>query len=169
MTAPFNRIATHRLTPSRPAPNRAPLVALVLAGMAAAALGLPVLADASGDGSIVYSPGQPPATARSESRLASDAAAPLRCEVVLDAVGGGTAISGTVHSDHPVTGQYQMAITSRSAGGSATIRQSGAFEAGPGRPAILGETRLMGSPARQEVDLTVTVAGDRLRCGTAAL
>jgi hypothetical protein len=174
MTAPFNRAKPARSPirspiagPGRSA-RRAPVFALALAG---AAIGLPVLAGASG----YESPGEsdsPVATAPaagSETRIAGDAATPLRCEIALDAVGSGTEITGTVHSDRPVVGHYQMAITSRSAGGRATIRQSGAFEAGPDAPAILGETRLMGSPASQDVDLTVTINGERLRCGAADL
>lgn len=189
MTAPFNRTRPTRATRDvgrtdapctvpRPAARlRAPLAALALAGAAATAAmtgGLPVLADASGDGTTVYRPGQAQtrpadAPAGRDDLAGSAETAPLRCEIALDAVHGGTEITGTVHSDRPVVGSYALAITSRSAGGSATIRQSGAFQAGPDSPATLGETRLMGGPASQDVDLSVTVDGERLTCGTAAL
>jgi hypothetical protein len=104
-----------------------------------------------------------PATA-TEPGAAS--AQPLRCEITLDPQAGGTRIAGTVHADRAVSGTYTMAVTSRSAGGQATIRQSGDFVATPGQPAHLGETRLPGTPAQQHVDLELRVEGQRLTCAT---
>lgn len=112
-------------------------------------------------------------TAACGAAIAHDAAptqpAPLRCEVRLDAVAGGTRIEGRVIADQPVSGTYVMAMTSRSAGGSTTIRQAGDFEAAPGADAILSQTQLMGAPSRQQVDLEVRVGGRRLPCADPAL
>ncbi|MCC0077489.1 MAG: hypothetical protein H6898_13070 [Rhodobacter sp.] len=82
---------------------------------------------------------------------------------------GGTSIAGRVTSDRPVAGTYEMTVTSRSAGGRATIRQSGDFEAGPGQTDPITETRLSGSPAQQQVELQIHVGGQRLTCADAAL
>lgn len=90
--------------------------------------------------------------------------APQRCEVALDAVPGGTRIAGRVTSATPAAGTYDMAITSRSGGGQTTIHQSGAFNARPGEPALLGETELYGAPARHSVALEVQIGGRRLTC-----
>jgi len=128
-------------TSSRRSP--ALILGLTLAGFSAAACGIPAS----------YAHTSPTRTE-----------APMRCEISLDAVRGGTMIEGRVTSDTAVTGTYAMAITSRSSGGSTTIRQSGDFEATPGEPATLSETRLMGSPASHSVDLEVRVDGRRMSC-----
>lgn len=94
---------------------------------------------------------------------------PLRCEIALDAVRGGTRIEGRVISATPVTGTYEMQITSRMGGGRASIRQSGDFDARPGAPALLGETEMRGAPASHEVDLQIRVGARRLSCAEAAL
>lgn len=141
-----------------------PLLALCLAGAVLAPLLAPVLAQAEAD---LPPRAEPPASGLASAPGSGPARAPLRCEIALDAVRGGTEITGIVTSDvRAVAGDYRLAITSRSAGGSATIRQSGAFQARPGQPAILGQTRLMGPPASQDVDLSVTVAGARLLCAS---
>ena len=108
-----------------------------------------------------------PSGARSEIRAETRTRAteaPQRCEVALDAVPGGTRIEGRVISTTPAAGTYALAITSRSGGGQTTIHQSGAFTARPGEPALLGETELLGSPARHSVDLEVRIGGRRLTC-----
>ena len=104
------------------------------------------------------------ATAQAGDTGTTPAAAPLRCEIALEAVAGGTRIEGRVISATPVSGTYDMAITSRSSGGHTTIRQSGDFDARPGTPALLGETELYGSPASHSVDLDVRIHGQRLTC-----
>ncbi|WP_323034709.1 curli-like amyloid fiber formation chaperone CsgH [Pararhodobacter sp.] len=119
------------------------IVGLTLAGFTAAACGIP---------------------ASNAQTSNTDADAPVRCEISLEALSGGTMIEGRVSSRTAVTGTYAMAITSRSSGGTSTIRQSGDFEAAPGETATLSETRLMGSPASHSVDLEVRVNGRRLSC-----
>lgn len=99
----------------------------------------------------------------------SAAPEPLRCEVALDAIRGGTRIEGRVISATPVSGSYQMQITSRMGGGGSTIRQSGEFSARAGAPASLGEAEMMGAPASHQVDLQVRVGSRRLTCSQAAL
>ena len=109
------------------------------------------------------------ATAQAGDTGTTPAAAPLRCEIALDAVPGGTRIEGRVISATPVSGTYDMAITSRSAGGRTTIRQSGDFDASPGAPALLGETELYGTPASHAVNLDVRVHGQHLTCTNPSL
>lgn len=90
--------------------------------------------------------------------------APARCELRLTPVSGGTEIEGRVIALVPVSGTYDLALTSRTGGNSMVIRQSGDFAARPGEDAILTETRLSGAPSRHDVDLDVTVAGRPLAC-----
>lgn len=94
----------------------------------------------------------------------ASAATPIACSVALDAIPGGTRIEGQVTSTRAVTGSYALAVTSRSSGGSASIRQSGDFSARAGETTRFGETQLTGSPAHQSVDLEIRVEGQRLSC-----
>ncbi|PVH29321.1 curli-like amyloid fiber formation chaperone CsgH [Pararhodobacter oceanensis] len=132
-------------------PRRTPalIIGLSLAGVAAVACGIP--ASIAGTNSN------------------TSAQQPTRCEISLERVQGGTMIEGRVTSDTTINGSYTMAITSRSSGGSTTIRQSGDFQATPGTPAILSETRMMGAPGNHDVDLDVRVSGRALSCDQAEL
>ncbi|MCC5989626.1 MAG: hypothetical protein JJT95_18315 [Pararhodobacter sp.] len=89
---------------------------------------------------------------------------PVRCELRIDALPGQTVFGGQVSADRPVHGSYRLGISSRSAGGSATISQSGDFEARPGVPALLGETRLGGTPAGYRAELEISFEGRRMGC-----
>lgn len=111
------------------------------------------------------------AAACSVASATADTAArqPLRCEVALDALPGATRIEGVLSTRTATSGSYTMAITSRSAGGTSTILQSGDFTARAGETVRLGETTLSGSPASHRVDLSVTAAGQSLRCADPAL
>ncbi len=94
----------------------------------------------------------------------SDPAAPVRCEISIDEARGATTIEGRVNATRRVNGEYRLAITSRSSGGSATINQSGDFSAGPDTPALLGETTLGGSRSQYRAELEIRFDGQRLRC-----
>ena len=123
--------------------RRSPAVflGLALAGFAAACT-----AEASGPGPTV------------------SAATPIACSVAVDAIPGGSRIAGQVTSTRTLNGSYALAVTSRSAGGSASIRQSGEFTARAGETTSFGSTELTGSPAQQNVDLEIRVEGQRLAC-----
>lgn len=95
--------------------------------------------------------------------------APIRCEIALDAVAGGTVIGGRVTADHAVSGTYAMQITSRSSGGRSSISQSGDFEIGAGRTETIAETTLSGTPAAHSVDLSIRVEGRSLSCANPSL
>lgn len=90
--------------------------------------------------------------------------APLRCEIIREASQGGTRIEARVVTDRAITGSYEMSLTSRTGGGRTSIRQGGEFEAAPGEPAILSQSRLPGSPSAHSIDLTVHAGGQRLSC-----
>lgn len=103
------------------------------------------------------------------AQTAETPAEPLRCEVALDAIQGGTRIEGRVISATPVSGTYEMQITSRMGGGRASITQSGEFSARPGAPALLGETEMRGAPGSHQVALELRVGSRRLSCAEATL
>ena len=121
------------------------VLGLAVAGVAAAACGLPA--------SEAGTPGVIPASAE-----------PLRCEIVLDESRGMTTIEGRVSAGRTVAGSYRLAIRSSSSAGSAAISQSGDFEARPGAPAILGQTTLSGPRGNFRAELELNVAGQRLTC-----
>lgn len=97
------------------------------------------------------------------------AAEPLRCEVALDAIQGGTRIQGRVISATPVSGRYDLQITSRMGGGRSSIRQSGEFTTLDSRPLVLGETEMLGAPASHAVELELRIGTRRLSCTDADL
>lgn len=134
----------------------------------ALALGLTVTGVAAAACGVAAAPGALRAhvtpSASAAQIVPAHATGPLRCEVVLDEARGSTSIAGRVSTDRPVSGTYRMSITSRSAGGSAVINQSGDFEARPGTPVVLGQTTLGGSRAQYRADLEVTVSGQRQSC-----
>jgi hypothetical protein len=121
------------------------VLGLAVAGVAAAACGLPA--------SEAGTPGPMPASAE-----------PVRCEIVLDERRGQTTIEGRVSAGRPVSGSYRLAIRAASAAGTSAISQSGAFEARPGAPAILGQTTLAGPRANFRAELELNVGGQRLTC-----
>ena len=105
------------------------------------------------------------AEATSPSTAPSTApATPVACAVALDAIPGGTQIEGQITTPRALNGSYAMQITSRSSGGSASIRQSGDFTARAGETTRFGSTQMTGTPAHQHVDLEIRVEGQRLSC-----
>jgi hypothetical protein len=135
--------------------RRAPalVLGLALAGMSAAAFGLP----ASGAG----------ADAEAATPASGNRSAPLACEIVLDERRGSTTIEGRVTSDRAVRGSYRLAIRSSSRAGSTAISQSGDFDARPGVPEVLGQTTLAGPRGNFTAELELTVGGRRLTCSEA--
>jgi len=109
------------------------------------------------------------AAAAVTAQTTADPAAPLRCEITLEALSGGTRIAGRVSATHAVSGTYEMQITSRMGGGRSSISQSGDFTARPGAPADLGETEMFGAPAAHTVELQIHVGHQRLTCAEPAL
>lgn len=92
--------------------------------------------------------------------------APLRCELRLsDTSGGGVEVTALAHADRPLSGSYALDIRQHSAGGgSASVRQSGNFDAAPGTPAKLTQSRFSGSRANLEASLTLTSGTLESRC-----
>lgn len=127
------------------------VLGLSLAGLAAAACGIP----ASEAGT---------AAAAAGVTLAGGSSGPVRCELVLTETRGSTSIEGRVAADRAVRGTWRMTIAARSAGGRSTIAQSGDFSVGPGAPAVLGQTTLGGSRAQYRAELELTVPGERISC-----
>lgn len=139
----------------RPARRHAPalFLGLALAGFAAVA---------------VSAEAEPPEPAPRAAQTQTQGQTGTRCEIALNAIPGGTRIEGRVIAASPVSGTYDLAITSRMGGGRATIRQSGDFTARPGTPALLGETEMLGAPANHAVDLQVRIGPQRLTCASPA-
>ena len=129
-----------QVTPTRRLP--ALVLGLSVAGFAAAACGIPA----------------------GQASTASATNGPVRCELVLDEARGATTIEGRDSADRPVRGTYRLSISSSSSGGRAMINQSGDFEAGPGAPAVLGQTTLGGARSQFRADLELSMTGQRLTC-----
>ena len=95
-------------------------------------------------------------SATADTRTAS----PVTCEIALDAIPGGTRVSGILTAGRAVAGTYDLQIRS----GSASIRQGGDFEARPGERITLAETELVGPRAGQQVALEIRHDGERQSC-----
>jgi hypothetical protein len=145
------------MSPSK-TPRRLSALVLVLSvsGFAAAACGVAI----TSAGTSTATPGATLAHAPANT----GGTGPVRCELVLDEARGSTTIQGRVTTERPVSGTYRLSIASRSAGGSATINQSGDFDARPGAPALLGQTTLGGARGNHRADLEVRVDGRRVTC-----
>lgn len=133
-------------------PRRLPalVLGLTVSGFAAAACGVAATSATTPQATPVHASGDP-----------------VRCELVLNEARGATTIEGRVSTDRPVSGTYRLSIASRSSSGSATINQSGDFDARPGSPALLGQTTLGGARANYRADLELNVGGRRLTCAEA--
>lgn len=103
------------------------------------------------------------------ARSVPKADAPLRCELQITETRTGTELVARAHAGRALEGSYALDIRQRGAGGSATIRQSGAFEVAPGKPAILAETTLGGPRRSFEAELTLTSGKITRRCHSADL
>jgi hypothetical protein len=108
------------------------------AGVAALALGCTAIAGQSGG--------------------ASDA--PLACAVEMTARGGMLTLEGVVSSDAALSGEYHLRVVR----GGTRLNQGGPFDLPAGDTARLGRVTLNGPAAGLDVDLTLEVAGQTLRC-----
>lgn len=95
---------------------------------------------------------------------ADAAAEPLRCEIRETAVNGMVALEARVRSDVAASGSYSFRVTSAGGGGRSDISQGGAFTAGPGEPATLGQVMLGQRGATFDARLEVTSGGRSIAC-----
>ncbi|MCC5983987.1 MAG: hypothetical protein JJU42_06450 [Rhodobacteraceae bacterium] len=103
------------------------------------------------------------------ARSVPKADTPLRCDLQITETRTGTELVARAHASRALKGSYALDIRQRGAGGSASIRQSGDFEAGPGEPAVLAETTLGGTRRSIEAELTLTSGKITRRCHSADL
>lgn len=88
---------------------------------------------------------------------------PLRCEISSSVSGGMVSLQGVVESDAAVSGTYRFQVESVAGAGSSTIRQGGAFSAGPGAPAMLGRV-MLGANGIYDAVLMLDTSGVSLEC-----
>lgn len=103
------------------------------------------------------------------ARSVPKADAPLVCELQITETRTGTELVARAHASRALEGTYALDIRQRGGGGSATIRQSGEFEAAPGKPVLLAETTLGGPRRSIEAELTLTSGKIMRRCHSADL
>ncbi len=88
---------------------------------------------------------------------------PVRCEITSSVSGGMVSLQGVVESDAAVSGTYRFQVESTAGSGSSTIRQGGAFSAGPGEPAMLGRV-MLGANGIYDAVLALDADGASLKC-----
>ncbi|MDX8500310.1 curli-like amyloid fiber formation chaperone CsgH [Mesorhizobium sp. VK4C] len=89
---------------------------------------------------------------------------PLRCEIRDAIEGDAILLEPLVYADKTISGTYTVSVSGGGTSGSASIRQGGAFEAGPGIPAPLGRISVGANGAAYNVTLKVTADGASVSC-----
>ena len=93
--------------------------------------------------------------------------APVACALQIDAAGGMVTFSGTATARRDIAGSYELTIERGGQGGSASIRQSGAFDLKAGDSETLGQAMLSGRRADFDARMSLQVDGTRVACGGA--
>ncbi|TPK54868.1 hypothetical protein FJ546_29565 [Mesorhizobium sp. B2-4-19] len=88
----------------------------------------------------------------------------LRCEIRDTLQGDAILLEPVVYADRSINGTYTVSVSGGGASGSASIRQGGAFEVGPGNPASLGRMSVGANGAAYDVKLKVTAGGASVTC-----
>ena len=94
----------------------------------------------------------------------SDTSGPVQCEIKEISSGRMITLQGVVHTQTTTDGSYTFRVTSAGGSGNTNIRQGGAFQAGPGSPALLGQVMLGKSGAVYNAELQVKAAGKTIKC-----
>ncbi|MBB3612439.1 curli-like amyloid fiber formation chaperone CsgH [Rhizobium sp. BK602] len=105
-----------------------------------------------------------PAGALATMVTAGPSDGPLRCEIRATPQGGMVALEALAHADKRVSGTYSFHIESAGGGGGSNIDQSGAFDAAPGRAAMLGSVSLGAKGAVYDATLDITTGGKSISC-----
>ncbi|WP_306118630.1 MULTISPECIES: curli-like amyloid fiber formation chaperone CsgH [unclassified Roseitalea] len=88
---------------------------------------------------------------------------PVRCEILAERSGAMIRLSGLMHADRDVSGEYRFNVQSTGRGGSTDISQGSRFHAGPNGPTTLGMVMLSAGGV-YDVELDVTANGETFRC-----
>ncbi len=89
---------------------------------------------------------------------------PLDCAVELSQTGRMVEITARLSAEQDIAGSYSLEIARHGRGGSARMRQGGAFALEAGERAVLGRSMMSGMPADFDIDLTLEWDGLTLRC-----
>lgn len=86
------------------------------------------------------------------------------CEIQAFHEGNGTTLTGTFHSEAPVSGTYSFKVTGRGSSGSSNISQGGEFEAAQGEDVELGNVMMSSPGGIFDAVLEVTIDGRTVDC-----
>lgn len=89
----------------------------------------------------------------------------LACGVATHVENGMQVLEGTLVSPIAISGDYRLAINSRSGGGSSQINQGGSFVAAADETVSLGRA-MVNQGATLDVTLTITANGESFDCST---
>lgn len=91
---------------------------------------------------------------------AEETGADLTCALAVTETSRGLVIEGLVAAETAVSGSYELAVSRRGA----DMTQGGSFALGAGDSDTLGQIMMNGTATGLDAELTLTVAGQRLRC-----
>ncbi len=99
------------------------------------------------------------------SDAASDKAsdAPVRCEIVTEAAGSMLRLTGVLHSDRDLAGDYRFAVKSAGRAGGTDISQGGRFTASAFGTTALGMV-MLSADAIYDADLEIRAGGAPIVC-----
>jgi hypothetical protein len=105
----------------------------------------------------------PAATLAAMGAAGQGGAGPVRCEIHAAPQSSMLTLEALVHADKNVSGSYSFHVESVGTAGGTNIEQGGAFDASPGRPAVLG-TVTLSAKGTYDATLEVTVGGEHVGC-----
>lgn len=89
----------------------------------------------------------------------------VSCKIKAVPSGGGVRLEGIARTNKPVSGSYELKVTTGGGGGSSSTVQSGEFSARPGRESTLGKVSLaLESGSFYSAVLTLTWSGGSTAC-----
>lgn len=86
-----------------------------------------------------------------------------RCTIVEHTQNGMRSIEGSVLSPRAITGEYRLAIKTRTNGNSSSVSQGGVFAAPADEPVSVGQV-MINADTRNSVDFSITVGGQTIAC-----
>ena len=89
---------------------------------------------------------------------------PMSCAVEMHDTGRMVEITARLAAEEDIEGTYSLEIRKTSRGGSANIRQGGAFALEAGEDVTLGRSMMSGDPEDFDIDFTLEWNGTRLTC-----
>lgn len=95
--------------------------------------------------------------------IAVAAQANVRCEILAEEHDHDVVLNGSITTDVPVSGTYELSAMKSGAGNNSHVYQSGSFDVGAGTSVLAG-TLMLGGPGNTEATLKIRWADGTIIC-----